>query len=214
MAIDYWQKFAGNHTYHIYNRAIQNVNLFNKHSEYEDFLSKYKKYLSPYFDTFAYCLMPNHFHFLSRVKPLANIENMLRKESSQAAIKLLERKSTINAFLEDQMRRLFSSYALKYNRNNNRKGALFSQRCKRVMVKKEAQFHYLLCYIHHNPIHHKYSIDFKDWKYSSFNAYLSSKPTNIKCTEALEWIGGLDFFLQTHRDFKIHLNNSINLDAK
>jgi REP element-mobilizing transposase RayT len=54
--------------YHLYNHANGNINLFRSDENYRFFLEKYAKYVTPYFDTYAYCLMPNHFHFLVRVK--------------------------------------------------------------------------------------------------------------------------------------------------
>ncbi len=58
---------AGNY-YHIYNHSNGNDNVFFKKKNYQYFLSKYFDYISPVADTFAYCLMPNHFHFLLKFK--------------------------------------------------------------------------------------------------------------------------------------------------
>ena len=54
--------------YHIYNRANGNELIFLKNENYRFFLQQYKKYILPIADTFCYCLMPNHFHFLVRIK--------------------------------------------------------------------------------------------------------------------------------------------------
>lgn len=54
--------------YHVYNRTNNKELLFKEHENYFFFLRKYKQYLSSYIDTYAYCLMPNHFHFLIKVK--------------------------------------------------------------------------------------------------------------------------------------------------
>lgn len=53
---------------HIYNRGIDSCNLFTEPDNYEYFLSLYDKYISPVADTYAWVLMPNHFHFLVRLK--------------------------------------------------------------------------------------------------------------------------------------------------
>ena len=53
---------------HIYNRGINSENLFKEDRNYEYFLRKYSQYLSPVVDTFAYCLLKNHFHLLIRAK--------------------------------------------------------------------------------------------------------------------------------------------------
>ncbi len=49
--------------YHIYNRGNNKQKIFFDDENYLFFLSKFKKYLIPNIDVFAYCLMPNHFHF-------------------------------------------------------------------------------------------------------------------------------------------------------
>lgn len=54
--------------YHIYNHANGFENVFRCKENYLFFLRKYRFHLLPFFDTYAYCLMPNHFHLLIRVK--------------------------------------------------------------------------------------------------------------------------------------------------
>lgn len=54
--------------YHIYNRAIGSEKLFLNNENYSFFLKRYRHFISPVADTFCYCLMPNHFHFLVRIK--------------------------------------------------------------------------------------------------------------------------------------------------
>ena len=54
--------------YHVYNRGNNGENIFYKKENYPYFLRKLDQYLSPYLDVFAYCLLPNHFHFLIKTK--------------------------------------------------------------------------------------------------------------------------------------------------
>lgn len=54
--------------YHIYNHANGNENLFIEEENYHFFLQQWDKYISPIADTYAYCLIPNHIHFLIRIK--------------------------------------------------------------------------------------------------------------------------------------------------
>ena len=56
------------HFYHIYNRGIDSCDLFREPDNYEHFLGLYDKYVSQVADTFAWVLMPNHFHLLVKVK--------------------------------------------------------------------------------------------------------------------------------------------------
>ena len=69
MAVNYWEKLEAGVTYHIYNRSVGNDNLFFQEGNYSYFIEKWKEYL-PYLDVYAYCLMPNHFHFLAQVKSM------------------------------------------------------------------------------------------------------------------------------------------------
>lgn len=50
--------------YHLYNHANGSMSLFLKPGNYQYFMDKYKHYVHKYVDTYAYCLMPNHFHFI------------------------------------------------------------------------------------------------------------------------------------------------------
>lgn len=65
---EYHAHFEPNYFYHIFNRAIGGANLFIENKNYEFFLNKWGHYLSEYLDTWSYCLIPNHFHFLVRIK--------------------------------------------------------------------------------------------------------------------------------------------------
>jgi putative transposase len=54
--------------YHIYNRGNNRENIFFEERNYRYFLRLYVKYAEPVADTYAYCLLRNHFHFLVRIK--------------------------------------------------------------------------------------------------------------------------------------------------
>jgi putative transposase len=74
MTIDYHAPFVSNDFYHVYNRANTNTDkLFYQQKNYAYFLQKFNEYLSDYLEVWAYCLIPNHFHFLVRVKALDDV---------------------------------------------------------------------------------------------------------------------------------------------
>lgn len=52
--------------YHIYNRGNNGENLFREERNYAYFFKLYIHYIYPIADTYAYCLMRNHFHLLVR----------------------------------------------------------------------------------------------------------------------------------------------------
>ena len=48
--------------YHIYNRGNNREDLFIDERNYHYFMRLYTKYIQPIADTYAYCLLCNHFH--------------------------------------------------------------------------------------------------------------------------------------------------------
>jgi REP element-mobilizing transposase RayT len=143
------------------------------------FLKRWKALLSPYLDVAAFCLMPNHFHFLARMKPLTEeIKATVKKEGTVQAEKFLKGQVSQNDFLEDQFKRLFQSYALSFNKQHKRTGSLLQKRFKRVGVNSEFKLWHLLAYIHHNPIHHHFRSRYEAWVSSSYNTYLSESPSD------------------------------------
>jgi len=208
--IDYWQKFEGNINYHIYNRGINGTNIFQQEKNYHFFLSKWEKLIHPFFETMAYCLMPNHFHFLVKVKPLSpEIKDIISKMETSKSEKMMAEEINYNDFLEDQFKRLFSSYALAFNKQEKRTGSLFQKRFKRVSVDNEFKLWHLLAYIHHNPIHHKFTKDYTTWKFSSYATLLSNQPTLVVREKVMFWFDddevekAKELFKNYHQDFKL-----------
>lgn len=210
MAFNYWQKFEGNGIYHIYNRAVGGKNLFEQEDDYRYFLGKLDRYLFPYVSLYAFCLMPNHFHLLVKISPFEEMDHIqLNMEKSKATKRLQEEgPNVLNTFLEDQMRRLFSSYALYYNHKYQVRGALFQKRFKRVQFTLGQSILAKMVYIHHNPIHHGYTENYEDWAYSSYHAYVEQMGSQVNTQEIMNWLGdgnlrlGFELFQDFHRRYK------------
>ncbi|MEO6638490.1 MAG: hypothetical protein ABIN25_09445 [Ginsengibacter sp.] len=98
-------------TYHIYNQGNNGETLFLKNENSIQFLRLFRKFVSPHCKVLAYCLMPNHFHFLIHAT----------KES--------ERKNRIGNIdvcqLSNGFRLLQSTYATYFNKQNERTGSLY-----------------------------------------------------------------------------------------
>lgn len=60
--------------YNIYNRGINSDILFKENDNYAYFLKLYETHIDPIGETFAWCLMKNHFHFLIRIKEIEEIK--------------------------------------------------------------------------------------------------------------------------------------------
>lgn len=94
--------------YHVYNRGNNKENIFFDNENYSFFLRQFDKYLSIRLDVLAYCLMPNHFHLLVRIK---EAEGMPEQEISKAVTK--------------SFKNFLISYAKAINKKYNRTGVLF-----------------------------------------------------------------------------------------
>ncbi len=67
--------------YHIYNRGNNRENIFIQERNYTHFMNLYAKYIDPISETFAYCLLRNHFHVLVRIKAEEEILETLKVSS-------------------------------------------------------------------------------------------------------------------------------------
>jgi len=172
--------------YHIYNRGNNREDLFREKRNYEYFLKLYFTHTQNVADTYAYCLMKNHFHFLIRVKedPTAN-----HNPSNP-----LNRKNQSRPFSN-----VFNAYAKSINRAYGRTGALFQRPFGRILVKTDAHFLRLITYIHQNPQKHGFVDDFRDWPFTSFHSLLSDKPTILQRENVLLWFNGRGEFETAHR---------------
>ena len=184
-------------SYHIYNRGINRENIFFEERNYRYFLDLYTKYIEPVADTFAYCLMKNHFHLLVRIKT---------EEEQQETFQVFGNLEGLGARTfqvsnpTQQFSNLFNAYAKAINKAYNRTGGLFQERFGRIPVTSDEYFVYLITYIHRNPQKHKFVDDFRDYPYSSYTAISSAMPTRLKRDQVLEWFNGKDWFLRTHQE--------------
>jgi REP element-mobilizing transposase RayT len=180
--------------YHLFNHAVGNENLFREEKNYLYFLKKMAFYLPPVCHTYAYCLLPNHFHILVKFhneKIILNAHQQNGKNQSDADFHKIVMKPFKN---------LCSTYAQAYNKMYGRKGALFLDYIKRKKVNKDTYFGELIRYIHLNPVRHGFCKSPFEWKYSSIHAFASSKKTLIRRDEVLEWFGNIKEFEKFHQN--------------
>ncbi|MBN1440650.1 MAG: transposase [Anaerolineales bacterium] len=164
--------------FHIFNRGINRSRIFFEERNYAYFLALHERFLPPLSDTYAFCLLPNHFHFLIKVKP---------------------GEEPVSALISKAFNRLFASYALAINKAYSRTGSLFQHHFHRIPVGSSRYFAALVHYIHRNPQTHGLVPDFRDWPYSSYHILLSQKPTRIQRASTLSRFGGRTGFLEYHR---------------
>jgi REP element-mobilizing transposase RayT len=126
--------------YHIFNRTNNKEFLFKEEENYRFFLEQVKKYIVPIADIFSYCLMPNHFHFVLRIKGDNKLKVFVEKCSKINQIKDLQGFENLEGltskFISQQFSNLFNSYTKAINKKYNRKGSLFTPRFKRKEIPK------------------------------------------------------------------------------
>jgi REP element-mobilizing transposase RayT len=119
--------FAKGFYYHVYNRGAGRGLLFFNPGNYEYCLRLVKRYSERYgVAVIAYCLMPNHYHFL------------LRQETDEPLSRF------INV--------LFNAYVQAVSRQQERTGTLFEGRFHHVWVDREEYLVHLCRYVHLNPV--------------------------------------------------------------
>lgn len=188
--------------FHIYNHANGTEHLFAEHENYLFFLRKYGQHITPVADTYAYCLMPNHFHLLVRMKSEKELVSLIKTRPVFSRFEKLKTHDDIeyclSNFLSKQFANLFSSYTQAFNRMFDRKGSLFIKNFKRIHVGDDRYFTQLVRYIHLNPVKHGFVKAPEDWRYSSYNTILSKRATLVKGKEVIDWFDGVDNFKFCH----------------
>lgn len=156
--------------YHIFNRGSDKRNIFLKPRDYKRFQQTfyYYQYDGPkrrfsklakldfknfqpdpakkLVEIIAYCLMPNHFHFLIKQLKDNGIPNFMSS--------------------------LCNSYTKYFNIKNRRVGPLLQGKYQNVLIESEAQLIHASRYIHLNPIVSGITKDLLGYTWSSYSEYI------------------------------------------
>lgn len=161
--------------YHIFNHANGDDNLFREEKNYSFFLNKYHQHIDPIANTVAWCLMPNHFHLLVKIKREAEVASTFPK------FQTLERFEERSKFVSKQFSNFFSSYSQAFNKVYNRRGSLFIKNFKRKEIQSDEYLKTLILYIQLNPVKHGFVSKNTDWQWTSFNEFPKQQPELINC---------------------------------
>ncbi len=182
--------------YHIYNRGNNKEILFRERKNYDYFMSLYLKYIDPIAETLAYCLMPNHVHFVVRIKDENDIKSFEELNLFQRkAIILIDHKKPTPS---NQFSHLFNAYSKAINTDYKRTGSLFEHPFERRLIDN---FHYLqrcIAYVHYNPIEAGLVYNMKDYRWSSFKALFSSSITHMSSDLVMKVFEDKEYFLAFH----------------
>ena len=170
--------------YHIYNRGNNRENIFIQERNYEYFMILWWKHTFQIVETYAYCLLKNHFHALVRIKNMEELTGLKIKEPSQ------------------YFSNLFNAYTRAVNLAVGRSGALFERPFERIPVTSEDYLLRLVVYIHQNPQKHKFVGNFRDWQHSSYHDLIAETPTRLQREKLMGFFGGKPDFLRIHQEIQ------------
>ena len=194
--------------YHIYNRGNNYENIFIDHNDYQYFLKLYDIYIESVADTYAWCLLKNHFHILLRIRADDEIGYL---NSAHARSDELDKKW--KTYFPDkaggnyqrkpkpseQFQHLFASYTKYFNKKYGRAGSLFTKNFHRIRIENEKYFTNLIVYIHNNPVKHGFTEYAMDYPWSSYLTVTSTKNTKLKKEDVLSYFQDLENFKYMHQ---------------
>ena len=136
--------------YHIYNRGANRQSIFRSDENYKfclRLMQQYRQALN--ISVIAYCLMPNHYHWLVR-------------QDGEATAGLLPT-------------RVFNSYSKAFNNAYRRSGTLFEDRFDAILVETDEYLHHLCRYIHMNPVKDGFAAAPELWPYSNYPEWIGRR---------------------------------------
>ena len=159
--------FEKGHLYHVYNQGNNRERIFFQSKNDHFFIKKFRREMYQYLDILAYCLMPNHFHFMVHVK------------SSDIP------QDKYNSIIVKNFATVLRSYTRAINVQENRTGSLFRTKTKsKSLVENESTkyikgsppsrnnyAYYCFHYIHRNPVKAGLVKRMEDWEFSSFRDF-------------------------------------------
>ncbi|KAA9038729.1 transposase [Ginsengibacter hankyongi] len=150
--------------YHIFNHANGDEALFREPENYRYFLQQYYKHINGIADTYAYCLMRNHFHLLVRLETAEAITAHLPGFKNLAGV-------AASNLLSKQFSNFFNGYSKAFNKKYERRGSLFLENFTKKAILQKDYLAAVILYIHLNQVKHGFTQHPAHWNVSSFHNF-------------------------------------------
>ena len=168
--------------YHIYNRGNNKEPIFFGDGDYIHFISLCKKHIENRCQILAWCLMPNHFHFLVEV--------------NDVSLEPVKWGGNVMPSISNGFQLLQSNYSKMINYRENRTGSLFQQKTKSKFLETESYALTTFWYLHQNPVKAALSKNMLEWKYSSYKEYgglMSESLSKVELGKTILNLSEIDF---------------------
>ena len=166
--------------YHVYNRGNNSQPVFLNPCDYHSFLERWERFIWPVAETFAFCLLENHFHAAIRIR-----DSVIRPDTGEMVpLQPVE--------IRAQFQRFFTSFAKSQHLRNDTNGAVFKRRFQRSQILTEDHFKRIIAYILLNPQKHRISGDSRIYPYSSYRFLDCRPPDFLAQDELVRLFGGAD----------------------
>ena len=198
--------FLYDNHYHLVFKSIDGVLLFRQDADYLTFLKRFALFTGFVMDTWVYCLLNNHAHFIIKIKSIEAIITNIKKtelpKQTVAMKKILatpDGQDVFDEMIERQVNSFMVSYA-NYTKNKyQHHGGLFQKPFKRIRIDSDAHLQVAIIYSHANPVKHKIFKDYLFYPYSSYALFLTDTSHYCVVDEVLIFFGGVEKFILLHK---------------
>jgi REP element-mobilizing transposase RayT len=143
-------QFVQGRYYHIFNRGAHQASICLDEEDFQDIVRRIKEYAAKFsIAIIAYCLMPNHYHWLVR------------------------QDGVVEARMLPQ--RVFNGYAKRFNNRHHQSGTLFEGPFRAKLVDQALYLRHLPRYIHANPVKDGFATSLELWPYSNYAEWIGTR---------------------------------------
>ncbi|WP_304344290.1 hypothetical protein [Chryseobacterium koreense] len=174
--------------YHVFNQGIDGCKIFFDNENYDYFLKLLENKILSVAELYCYCLLPNHFHLLLKVRPAKEIREKIEEKEDVG----------ITQIISKQFSNFFNSYSQAINKKYHRTGKLFEQPFRRIIQESDQQLMRTVYYIHNNPRKHNLHDDIFEYPYSSLSQICKRSCGRIDSLKTIQLFGDFEHFEKIH----------------
>jgi len=161
--------------FHIYNHAIDDYQLFYDDIDYNYMINIFEENIEKIPSSIiAFCLMPDHYHFL------------IRQDSEVEIYKLFNYS--------------FIRYAKYFNEKYSRKGPIFRSPLQHILVADKTYMIQLCKYIHLNPVRKDLVDQPENWIYSNYKNWLFQNTDKLTINNVFKELSITPSWYKTYLD--------------